>query len=225
MFSKLHFIKGFIKSLFNPRISILSFVSSNNYIHSTTAIFRMVKVKNSTIGAYSYVGNNTDVECADIGKFCSIADHCRIGMGGHNLNMLSTSPIFTEAVNGTKSQWVAQDIYSVEGKRAILGNDVWIGSHVLINGGVTVGHGAVVGAGAVVVKDVPPYAIVGGVPAKIIRYRFTQEVIKKLLELEWWNYDDATLKEHITFFQKENISVNDICKLAEKLKDENAVKQ
>lgn len=217
MFSKLHFIKGFIKNLFNSRISILSFVSAKNDIHSTVAIFRMAKVKNSTIGAYSYVGNDTDVECADIGKFCSIADHCRVGMGGHKLNTLSTSPIFTEAANSTKSKWVAQDIYSEEDKRAILGNDVWIGSHVLINGGITVGHGAVVGAGAVVVKDVPPYAIVGGVPARIIRYRFTQEVIEKLLELEWWNYDDATLKENISFFQKENISVNDICKLAEKI--------
>lgn len=217
MFSKLHFIKGFIKNLFNSRISIFSFVSAKNDIHSTVAIFRMAKVKNSTIGAYSYVGNDTDVECADIGKFCSIADHCRVGMGGHKLNTLSTSPIFTEAANGTKSQWVVQDIYSEEDKRAILGNDVWIGSHVLINGGITVGHGAVVGAGAVVVKDVPPYAIVGGVPARIIRYRFTQEVIEKLLELEWWNYDDATLKENISFFQKENISVNDICKLTEKI--------
>lgn len=215
MFAKLHFVKGFIKNLFNSRISIFSFVSSKNDIHSTAAVYRMAKVKNSTIGAYSYIGNETDVECADIGKFCSIADHCRIGMGGHNLNMLSTSPIFTETANGTKSRWVVQDVNSDEDKRAILGNDVWIGSHVLINGGVMVGHGAVVGAGAVVVKDVPPYAIVGGVPAKVIRYRFTQEVIEKLLELEWWNYDDTTLKENISFFQKENISVNDICKMAE----------
>ena len=91
-----------------------------------------------------------------------------------------------------------------------LGNDVWVGSHVLINGGVTVGHGAVIGAGAVVVKDVPPYAIVGGVPAKIIRFRFSPEVIEKLLELQWWNLPDETLKEHIALFQQENITVEDL---------------
>ena len=92
----------------------------------------------------------------------------------------------------------------------MVGNDVWVGSHVLINGGVTVGHGAVIGAGAVVVKDVPPYAIVGGVPAKVIRYRFSPDIIEKLLELEWWNLDDNTLKENIKFFQREDISVDDI---------------
>lgn len=213
MFSKFHFIKGFVKNFFNPRISIISFVSANNDIHPTVVIYRKAKVKLSTIGAYSYIGNDTDVECADIGKFCSIADHCRIGMGGHKLDMLSTSPIFTEAVNGTKTQWVDKDVHAAEDKRVVLGNDVWVGSHVLINGGVTVGNGVVIGAGAVVVKDIPPYAVVGGVPARVIRYRFSEDVIAKLEELQWWDMSEDKLKEHITLFQKENVTVEEMNKL------------
>ena len=97
----------------------------------------------------------------------------------------------------------------------IIGNDVWIGSHVLIKGGVHIGNGACVAAGAVVVKDVPPYAIVGGVPAKVIRYRFSPEVIGKLLELEWWNFDESKLKNSIAIFQKDNLCVDDLEKFIE----------
>lgn len=210
MFSKISFIKGAFINFFNPHISVFSFVSSDNNIHKTATIYRNVKMKLSSIGAYSYVANNTDVESADIGKFCSIADHCRIGMGGHTLDMLSTSPIFTETLNATKTQWVAKDVHAAEDKKVIIGSDVWGGSHVLINGGVKVGHGAVIGAGAVVVKDVPPYAIVGGVPAKVIRYRFSPEIIQRLLELEWWNMNEEILKKNICFFQRDNISLDEV---------------
>ncbi len=157
----------------------------------------------SHIGSYSYVANNSQVICATIGRYCSIADNVIIGPGNHTLSNISTSPIFTETRNALGIQW--SDDTKVEPFRPVsIGNDVWIGSRAIIIGGITIGNGAVVGAGAIVTKDVPPYAIVGGVPAKVIRYRFSPEVIEKLLELQWWNLPDETLKEHIALFQQEN---------------------
>lgn len=211
--SKFHFISGFLKSLFNSRISCFSIVSSNSVVDPKATVFRFVKIKGSKVGAYTYIGNNTDLENATIGKYCSISDHCRIGMGGHNIRQLSTSPIFTEAHNGTKFQWVEKDVNSVPRKYVVVGNDVLIGSHALIQGDVTIGDGAVIGTGAVVTKDVPPYAIVGGVPAKVIKYRFPEDVIDRLLELKWWDKDENELRKHIELFQTEQLDLESLAKL------------
>lgn len=212
MFSKLHFITGFFKNLINPRISNFALISGKTKIDKTAYIYRGVKAKKASIGAYTYVAAHTDIENAQIGKFCSIADHCRIGMGAHTLKCLSTSPIFTQRQNGCKIQWTYSNIGDkpLEANTVFIGNDVWIGSHVLINGGVRIGNGAVIGAGAVVVKDIPPYAVAGGVPARIIRYRFSEEIISKLENLEWWNLPENIIKKHIKIFQKENIDLDDL---------------
>ena len=211
MFPKFHFIKGFFKNLTNPKISKLALISGRAVLDKTTVLQRGVKVKSSTIGRHTYVGAHTDVECATIGNFCSIADYCRIGMGRHALSWLSTSPIFTRKVNGCMEQWVEEDITEgpdkILDKKAYIGNDVWIGSHVLVNGGVHIGDGAVIGAGAVVVKDIPPYAVAVGVPAKVIKYRFDDETIEKLEELKWWEATDEELRENIHLFQSKTIDI------------------
>ena len=212
MFPIIHYLKGIIKNIFNPRISILSIVSTSVRVDKTTYIYRGVKAKNAVIGAYSYIAANTDIENAEIGKFCSIADHCRIGMSGHSLHYISTSPIFTQTINALQEKWIEKNVFThkSEEERVYLGNDVWVGSRVLIKGGVHVGNGACIAAGAVVVKDVPPYAIVGGVPAKVIKYRFPQPIIEKLQELQWWNFPEKILKQNIHLFQKENLSLEDL---------------
>ena len=204
------FIKGWFKHLFNSHVSCLAFVSSNNEIDAKATIYRGVKIKGSKVGAYTYISANTDVENAEIGKFCSVSDHCRIGMGGHNTNQVSTSPIFTEDRNGTKFQWTDKDVNAAPLKKAVVGNDVLIGSHALILGGVTIGDGAVVAAGAVVTKDVPPYAVVGGVPAKVIKYRFSQEVIDRLEEIQWWNLNEKKIIEIMGLFQIMDPTLEDI---------------
>lgn len=219
MFPIFHYIKGCFKNLFNPRVSLFAVISANVKLDKTACIYRGVKAKRAEIGAYTYVAANTDIENAVIGKYSSIADHCRIGMSGHSLQCISTSPIFTQTVNALQDRWTAKNVFEDKSKdeRVYIGNDVWVGSHVLINGGIHVGDGAVLAAGAVVTKDVPAYAVVGGVPAKIIKYRFPEPVIKKLKEIQWWNLPEDVLKENISLFQKDDFSVSELVELMESI--------
>lgn len=194
------YILGFILNLLNPAVSIFAKIDDKSKISRKAKVYGWVQVSHSTMGDYSYVGRHSRIIHADIGKFCSIAGDVRIGMGTHTLDKTSTSPIFTEAHNSTKHQWTETSLVEPY-KRVTIGNDVWIGTETIIMGGVTIGNGAVVGAGALVTKDVPPYAIVGGVPARLIRFRFSEDVIKKLETSKWWFVEDSVLKENIDLFQ------------------------
>ncbi len=134
------------------------------------------------LAEYSYA--DFDFVCISpktkFGKYTSIATHVSLGCSQHPTTTLSTSP-WVFGIN--------PDFLDCEKNETpiTIGNDVWIGTRVMVKDGVTIGDGAIVASGAVVTKDVPPYAIVGGVPAKIIKYRFDEETINDLLEVQWWN--------------------------------------
>lgn len=149
---------------------------------------------NSFVGRYSYIGSGTIFGDVHIGRYCSIANDFSIISGDHPLDYLSTHPFtYSNELFGDREEY--KDIDFKKNKLAPqksspldIGNDVWIGSRAIILGKVrSIGNGAVIGAGAVVTRDVPAYAVVGGNPARILKYRFDEATIKALEELKWWN--------------------------------------
>jgi acetyltransferase-like isoleucine patch superfamily enzyme len=170
----------------------------NSRIHNLSAISSGSRVYNCNVDKYTYVGKNTIMCNTNIGKFCSVSYDCIINPGNHPLNMVSTSPVFYSKKNILKQSFGFRNFE--EYKNVTIGNDVWIGARVLIKDGITIGNGAIIGACSVVTKDVEPFTIVAGNPARMIRKRFDDATIKKLEVLEWWNWDDAKLKENATFF-------------------------
>lgn len=142
-------------------------------------------------GNFNFIGKNTYIEyCKSIGSFCSISFDVKIGLKNHNLKTISSSPYFYK----TSKDWVKTNNLP-KSTPVTIGHDVLISANAIILENVTIGTGAVIAAGAVVNKDVPPYAIVGGVPAKIIKYRFSPTIIDRLIASEWWKTPPSDLKK------------------------------
>ena len=208
----LKYILGLLINLFNKNVSIFAKIDYKSQVKKKAKINHGVKIFNSTIDSFSYIGPKSEVICADIGKFCSIAQSCAIGLASHSIKNISTSPIFTEEKNGTGYTWTKQTTFT-QNNRVTIGNDVWIGTKVIVMGGVKIGNGAIIGAGSIVTKDIPDYAIAVGIPAKVIKYRFDRLVIEKLIELQWWNLPEKKINEYIQVFQIENFSLEDLNKI------------
>ncbi|OUZ14862.1 CatB-related O-acetyltransferase [Enterococcus cecorum] len=157
------------------------------------------------LGSYSYIGENCRLY-ARVGKFCSISSNVKVVDASHPIHFISTSPVFYSTAKQANSTFVEEDMYDdmLTLPNSVfpceIGNDVWIGENVIIKGGVTIGDGACIAMGAVVTKDVPPYSIVAGIPAKVIKYRFDADKIKILLETKWWERDDSWIMEHKSSF-------------------------
>jgi len=173
-------------------------------------LFNRVNVAGSHIGRGTYIAHDTSLPSCIIGSFCSIGPKISIVRGQHPTHVfVSTHPAFFSTMKEKQAGFTFADRsyfkdykYADEKSRMLvsIGNDVWIGSNVLIIEGITIGDGAIVGAGSLVTKDLEPYGIYGGVPAKLIKKRFTEEQIKELLAIKWWEKDFEWIKSNFIMF-------------------------
>lgn len=156
---------------------------------------------NSSLGKYSYISTGSFIKNARIGRFCSIGNEVATIAGRHPVHYISTHPVFyspscQSGISFTEEAHYEEFHYLDPQSRISLqiGNDVWIGARTLLMEHITIGDGAVIAAGSVVTKDIPPYAIAGGVPARVIRYRFSEEEIRRLQKLAWWDKEEDWLR-------------------------------
>ena len=174
-------------------------IDRNNYIWCTE------------MKRHCYTGKNTSIIAAEVGSFVSVSWNVTIGGADHDYSKLSTHSFIYNDYDELRPE--GAEGYDRFSSPCVIKNDVWIAANAVILRGVTVGNGSVVGAGAVVTKDVPDYAIVAGVPARIIGYRFEDSIIKMLNEVCWWNWNDETIRRNYHLF-RENVTVDVLKKMS-----------
>lgn len=179
-----------------------SFIT-NSHICENTIIERRNMVFNSKIGAYCSIGVNGMIRYASIGKYCSISWNCSIGGNEHLIHRLTTSFFPFDKIYGIVGETDFKEIEGTCSTPVKIGNDVWVAAGVQVLRGVTVGDGSILGGGTIVTKDVPPYEIWAGVPAKKIGQRFSDEIISDLMELRWWDLPIDVIKDNIDLFRKD----------------------
>lgn len=161
-------------------------ILTNSKVSSKAKLLGSYNISNSQIGDYTYLAMNAVISYTSIGKYCSIGPNFLSGWGIHPIYGISTSPMFYSPMK-QNGHSLCSEAKIEERKAIIIGNDVFIGANVTVLDGITIGDGAVIGAGAVVSKNIPPYAVAVGCPIRIIKYRFDHAVIKKMLDIAWWN--------------------------------------
>ena len=164
-------------------------------LHPSARVGGGTQIIDSSMGQHSYCGYDCVILKTNIGAFCSIATNVKIGLACHPLEWVSASSEFY-GVENTAGRKLAVNQYDSFPYVTNIGNDVWIGENVMVKPGVSIGDGAVIGMGSVVTKDIGPYEVWAGNPARFIRKRFDEETISGLLETKWWNWDDETLSKY-----------------------------
>lgn len=210
---KLHRAKHTTKCRFGKK----TIIDSNVKFEGNNSIADNVTFLNSSLGYSSYISDRSFVKNTVIGRFTCISTDVMTVAGNHPINeFASIHPAFSSTKTQGGKSFVARNKFDefdyIDKNKKIsvkIGNDVWIGARVTILEKIAIGDGAVIAAGAVVTKDVPPYAIVGGVPARIIKYRYDDETIAKLLKLKWWNKSMSWLKKHAEQFEDVQCLINE----------------
>jgi chloramphenicol O-acetyltransferase type B len=176
----------------------------NTTLEDNIVVYPHSSLSDSRLGSYSYVNEHSKIARITVGRFSSIGPFFICGYGEHPTDLITTSPAFYSTRKQCGVSFTKADHFN-EQLETIVGNDVWIGARVFVRDGVRIGSGALIAAGAVVTADVADYAIVGGVPAKLIRYRFPEVIIRELLNIQWWNWKEPKLREAQPLLSKPDV--------------------
>ena len=173
--------------------ALISSIKSS-YIHNKSKVEAQSNIINTKMDKHSFCGYGCEISNCEIGSFTSISNNVIIGGGTHPMEWVGMSPVFYEGRDSINYKFSVHK--RRKNKKVIIGSDVWIGQNVMIKEGIKIGHGAIIGMGSIVTKDIEPYMIYAGNPAKKIRERFNKKIIDDLLKIKWWELDEKTLDKY-----------------------------